>query len=213
VKYPFILFDLDGTLIDTNELILQSFEHTLEHFFPGRYTRQDVLPYMGEPLVTQFGRWAPSEQVPSMVETYRRHNVENHDRLVTIFPNVQDVLQQLKAEGYRMAVVTSKMRLTAEMGMRLFGLQQYIETAVTIEDTDKHKPDPAPLKLAMDRLAADPAKTLMVGDSPYDIMGGKAAGTATCAVAWSLRGRKGLEPHQPDYLIDDMKELLEIVRG
>lgn len=213
MKYPFLLFDLDGTLIDTNELILQSFEHTLEHYFPGRFTRNDVLPYMGEPLVTQFGRWAQTEQVPLLVETYRKHNVENHDRLVTLFPHVQDVLTELQEAGCRMAVVTSKMRLTAEMGLRLFGLNRFMETVVTIEDTDKHKPDPAPMRLAMERLGADPAQTLMVGDSPYDIMGGQAAGTATCGVAWSLRGREGLAGYKPDYLIGDMRELLEIARG
>lgn len=213
VKYPYILFDLDGTLIDTNELILQSFEHTLEHYFPGRYTRKDVLPHMGQPLVKQFALWAEAEQVPSLIETYRKHNVENHDRLVTVFPNVREVVQELQAQGCRMAVVTSKMRLTAEMGIRLFGLERFFETIVTIEDTEKHKPDPAPLQLAIERLGADPGKTIMVGDSPYDIQGGQAAGTATCGVAWSLRGREGLAPYKPDYLIQDMKELLEIVRG
>ncbi|MFC4768333.1 pyrophosphatase PpaX [Effusibacillus consociatus] len=213
MRYPYILFDLDGTLIDTNELILQSFEHTLEHYFPGRYTRKDVLPYMGEPLVKQLGRWAEPERVPEMAGTYRNYNVEQHDRLVAIFPDVQEVLEELKNLGCRMAVVTSKMRLTAEMGLRRFGLERYMGTIITIEDTEKHKPDPEPLLLAMKRLGADPVKTLMVGDSPYDILGGQSAGTATCGVAWSLRGREGLTRYKPDYLIEDMKQLVEIVRG
>ncbi|GAX90810.1 pyrophosphatase PpaX [Effusibacillus lacus] len=212
MKYPYILFDLDGTLIDTNELILQSFEHTLELFFPGRFTRQDVLPYMGEPLVTQFSRWASAEQVPLLVDTYRKFNVENHDRLVTIFPNVLESITELKQQGCKMAVVTSKMRLTAMMGLRLFGLDRFMDTVITIEDTDKHKPDPAPLLLAMDQLEADPGRTLMVGDSPFDILGGQAAGTSTCGVAWSLRGPEGLAPYNPKYLIDDMRELLSILR-
>ncbi|WP_018132070.1 pyrophosphatase PpaX [Effusibacillus pohliae] len=213
MKYPYILFDLDGTLVDTNELILQSFEHTLEHYFPGRYSRQDVLPYMGEPLVKQFARWAPPEQVSELVQAYRKYNVENHDRLATIFPNVPEVLAELKAQGCRMAVVTNKMRLTAERGLRLFGLDRYLETVVTVEDTDQHKPHPAPLQIAIERLGGEPAGTLMVGDSPYDILAGQAAGTATCAVAWSLRGCEGLASYKPDYLIDEMRELLEIVRG
>lgn len=212
MKYTHILFDLDGTLVDTNELILQSFEYTLGQFFPGRYTRHDVLPYMGEPLVKQFSRWAEAEQVPQMVDVYRKHNVEHHDRLVAIFPHVKEVLTELKDSGIKMAVVTNKMRLTADMGLRLFDLDPLIDVLVTIENTTKHKPDPEPLLFAMDKLGAESRKTLMVGDSPYDIMAGKAVGTATCGVAWSLRGREGLLLHKPDYLIDDMNELLEIVR-
>lgn len=213
MKYLNLLFDLDGTLVDTNELILQSFEHTLEQFFPSRYTRKDVLPYMGEPLIQQFGRWAEPNQVPALVDVYRKHNVENHDRLVTIFPNVQEVLGKLKEAGCQMAVVTNKQRLTAEMGLRMFGLDKLMDVIITIEDTEKHKPDPEPLLIAMKRLQADPEKTLMVGDSPYDILAGKAAKTATCGVSWSVRGREGLLPHQPDYLVENMNELLEIVRG
>jgi pyrophosphatase PpaX len=213
MKFTHILFDLDGTLVDTNELILQSFEHALGHFFPGRYTRQDVLPYMGEPLVQQFSRFTEPELVPQLVDVYRKHNVEKHDLLVAIFPHVKEVLTDLKNTGHKLAVVTNKMRLTAEMGLRLFELEPLIDVLVTIEDTTKHKPEPEPLLFAMDKLGAEAEAALMVGDSPYDIMAGKAAGTATCGVSWSLRGKEGLIEYQPDYLIDDMKELLKIVRG
>lgn len=212
MKFTYILFDLDGTLVDTNELILQSFEHALGHYFPGQYTRQDVLPYMGEPLVQQFSRFAEPELVMQLVEVYRKHNVENHDLLVTIFPQVKEVLTELKNSGHKLAVVTNKMRLTAEMGLRLFELEPLIDVLVTIEDTVKHKPEPEPLLFALKKLGAVPESALMVGDSPYDIMAGQAAGTATCGVAWSLRGKQGLMEYQPDYLIDNMQELLRIVR-
>lgn len=212
MRYSHILFDLDGTLIDTNELILQSFEHTFETFFPGQYTRADILPHMGQPLVTQFGRFAP-DRVQEMIDVYREHNIANHDRLVTIFPDVREVLQELKDMGCTMAVVTSKMRRTALMGVQLFGIESFFDAFVTIEDTDKHKPHPEPLLLAMKKIGAQPDQTLMIGDSPYDIEGGKRAGVATCGVAWSLRGEAGLRPYWPDYVIREMKDLLPIIRG
>jgi pyrophosphatase PpaX len=209
IKY--ILFDLDGTLIDTNELILRSFEHTLEDYAPGQYTREHVLPHMGEPLWDQMERFVPGRS-PEMVETYRKFNVEQHDHYVREFPHVRDVLKRLHEDGYKMAVVTSKMRLTAQMGWELCGLAPYLDAFVCIEDTDKHKPHPDPVLLGMKLLGANPEETMMIGDSPYDILAGQAAGTMTVGVKWSLRGEAGLRPYNPDFLVADMLELEAIIR-
>lgn len=212
MRFSYVLFDLDGTLIDTNELILRSFEHALEHHVPGQYTRADVLPHMGEPLWDQMERFVPG-QSPELVKTYRKFNIEQHDNYVQAFPHVREVLQRLHGDGVKTAIVTSKMRLTAEMGWKLCGLTPYLDAFVTIEDTAEHKPHPAPVLKAIQLLGADPASTLMVGDSPYDIGAGKAAGVKTAAVKWSLRGEEGLRPHDPDYLVADMLELEAIIRG
>ncbi|HEU4964497.1 MAG TPA: pyrophosphatase PpaX [Bacilli bacterium] len=212
MRFPYVLFDLDGTLADTNELILRSFEHTLEQYAPGKFTRADILPHMGEPLWDQMERFVPGKS-PEMVKTYRTFNVEQHDRYVTPFPHVKDVLERLHADGVKMAIVTSKQRLTAEMGWELCQITPYLDAFITIEDTKEHKPHPAPVLAAMKLLGADPATTLMVGDSPYDIGAGKAAGVKTVGVKWSLRGEEGLRPYDPDYLVADMLELEAIIRG
>jgi pyrophosphatase PpaX len=219
MRYTSVLFDLDGTLLDTNELIIRSFEYTLEKFYPGRYTRKEILPLMGQPLVQQMVFYAGEDaarletHVQHMIDTYREYNIAMHDQLVTLFPHVAEVLSTLHAEGVRMAVVTSKMRHTAQMGLDRFLLTPLFEAIVTVEDTEKHKPDPEPLLLAMEKLGAHREKTIMVGDSPYDLLGARAAGVAGCGVAWSLRGRDALAEFKPDYIIDDMRELLTIVRG
>lgn len=212
MNYRYVLFDLDGTLLDTNELILRSFEHALDLHVPGQYTRADVLPHMGEPLVDQMERFVPGRS-KELVATYRKFNIEQHDELVTEFPQVKDVLGRLHKAGVKMAIVTSKMRLTAQMGWDLVGIGQYFDAFVTADDTEKHKPHPDPLLLAMKLLGADPAETLMVGDSPYDILGGQAAGVKTAGVAWSLRGEAGLKPHNPDYMIHTMQELEATILG
>jgi pyrophosphatase PpaX len=219
MKYRYVLFDLDGTLLDTNELIIRSFEYTLEKFYPGRYTRTDILPLMGQPLIQQMEFYAGEDaarlenHVQQMVDTYREYNIAMHDQYVALFPHVSEVLATLHAEGVRLAVVTSKMRKTAQMGLDLFLLTPFFEAIVAVEDTEKHKPDPEPLLLAMDKLGAERERTIMVGDSPYDLLGAKAAEVASCGVAWSLRGREALAELKPDYIIDDMRELLSIVRG
>jgi len=212
MRYPYVLFDLDGTLIDTNELILRSFEHALEQHVPGKYTRADILPHMGRGLFEQMEEFVPGH-AEELVATYRKFNIEQHDALVYPFPHVQDVLKRLHAAGCRMAIVTSKMRLTAQMGWELCGLTPYLEAFITIDDVEQHKPHPEPILKAMELLQADPAQTLMVGDSPYDILAGRAAGVATAGVKWSLRGEDGLRPHHPDYLVTDMLELQAIILG
>ncbi|MFD2171977.1 pyrophosphatase PpaX [Tumebacillus lipolyticus] len=210
MNYRYVLFDLDGTLLDTNELILRSFEHTLEHHLPGKYTRADVLPHLGEPLFAQMERFAPGRS-EELAATYRKYNVEQHDLLVKEFPQVRDVLVNLHRNGIKMAIVTSKRRLTAQMGWELAKIGPYFDSFVTADDTEKHKPHPDPLLLAMEQLGADPEQTLMVGDSPYDILGGQAANVKTVAVAWSLRGEAGLRTYNPDYIVQDMNELQAIL--
>lgn len=212
MRYQYILFDLDGTLIDTNELILRSFEYALEQHVPGKYTRADILPHMGRGLVEQMEEFVPGHAA-ELVATYRKFNIEQHDALVHAFPHVQEVLKNLHEAGCKIGIVTSKQRLTAQMGWELCGLTPYLQTFVTIDDVQKHKPDPEPVQMAMQQLQADPARTLMVGDSPYDILAGRAAGVATAGVKWSLRGEEGLRSYEPDHLVADMLELQAIILG
>lgn len=212
MRYSYVLYDLDGTLLDTNELILRSFEHALDLHMPGMYTREQILPHMGQPLVQQMERFAPG-RVAELVATYRKFNLEQHDALVRAFAHVQDVLRELHEAGCKQAIVTSKMRLTTEKGLKLCGLTPYLDAVVTLDECEQHKPHPEPVEKAMALLGAEPAKTIMVGDSPYDIEAGRAAGVATVGVKWSLRGEVGLRAHQPDYLVNDMLELKKIILG
>jgi pyrophosphatase PpaX len=213
MKYTTVLFDLDGTIIDTNELILQSFLYTLNHYFPGKYTKEDVLPYMGQTLFEQMERYGGKELMNELVAHYREHNVRVHDELVTEFPHVAEVIPQLAEMGVQLGVVTTKMSKTALMGLRLFDLERYMQVLVTYESTVEHKPHPAPVLLALEELGADPARTLMVGDSEYDILAGKRAGIATAGVAWSLKGEAYLQQFEPDYILRDMREIVPIVKG
>ncbi|MCO7125040.1 pyrophosphatase PpaX [Sporolactobacillus shoreicorticis] len=206
-----VLFDLDGTLIDTNNLILTSFQYTLDHYFPGKFTRDDLIPFIGESLESSFSQVSP-KLMNEMISMYREHNSRYHDRLVTEFPYVRETLAALKADGCSLGVVSTKKRDMVERGLRLTRMADFFETVVTSDDVMRLKPDPEPVERAMNDLSAQKESTVMVGDSPSDILAGENAHVRTAAVGWSLKGRTMLERLNPDYLLDNMKDLLNIVR-
>lgn len=212
MKFETVLFDLDGTILDTNELILTSFMHALDTFFPGKYTREDVIPHMGDTLYKQMERFGP-EIVNELVETYREHNLQVHDELVRAFPHVKEVVQALRKKGAKIGVVTTKQRQTATMGIRFLDIEADLDTVVCYDDTQHHKPHPEPVLTAVKRLQADAGRTLMVGDSQFDIQAARRAGVACCAVSWSLKGVEFLRRFHPNYIIDDLREVLDLVNG
>jgi len=213
MKYKTLLFDLDGTIINTNELIIQSFLYTLEQFYPGKYQREDLIPHMGKPLYEQMVTFGEEEKAQAMIDVYREHNIRTHDEMVEEFPYVKEVLKELFEAGATLGVVTTKMRNTTEMGLKLFGLDQYMSTIVSYEDTEYHKPAPEPVLLGMKKLSADPKTTLMVGDSQYDIQSAQNAGVTSVGVGWSIKGPDFLKQFNPDFMLEDFRDLVPIVKG
>lgn len=206
-----LLFDLDGTLIDTNELIIQSFLHTFEKYFPGEYSREDVLPFMGPTLWETFSQ-IDKDNVEKLVEEYRTFNLANHDDYVEEFAGVKDTLKILQEKGYKLGVVTTKKWDTAMKGLKLTGLEEFFDVIVALDHVTKAKPDPEPILLALTKLHSKPEEALMIGDNSHDILGGKNAGTKTAGVAWSLKGRAYLEQFEPDYILENMRDLLSILK-
>ena len=205
-----VLFDLDGTLIDTNELIIQSFLHTMEHYFPGQYEREHVFPFMGPTLQETFEKLNPTK-VEEMIQTYREFNHREHDRLVKEFEGVYETVEALIRHGYKIGIVTTKIRETVLKGLRLTKLEPFFPVIVAIDDVEKAKPDPEPIEKALKLLDSIPEHTIMVGDNHHDILGGKNAGTKTAGVAWSIKGEAYLAQFKPDYMLQNMKDLLKIL--
>ncbi|MFC5450913.1 pyrophosphatase PpaX [Paenibacillus aestuarii] len=206
-----VLFDLDGTIVDTNELIVQSFLHSLEGQTPEPLTREVIIPNMGRPLIEQMKLFTGRDEVEDVINKYRTFNVSKHDELVKEFPNVRTAMQKLHANGIKIGIVTSKIRLTTGMGLKLVGLDPYVSTIVTVEDVKEPKPSPEGILAALATLGSSKEETMMVGDSHYDIEAAKNAGVVSVGVSWSWKGRSYLEAYKPDYLIDDAMELLPIV--
>lgn len=209
-KITTVLFDLDGTLIDTNELIIQSFLHTLGKYYPDQYKREDVLQFIGPSLKATFGSM-DEEKIEEMIGVYRDFNLFNHDSLVTEFEGVHETVAELKEKGYKLGIVTTKKLDVVKKGLKLTGLDAFFEVIVALDHVTKEKPDPEPIMKALEQLGSTPDEAIMVGDNFHDILGGKNAGTKTAGVAWSIKGKAFLEEYHPDYMLDNMKDLLTIL--
>ncbi|MGJ9457599.1 pyrophosphatase PpaX [Oceanobacillus sp. CF4.6] len=203
-----ILFDLDGTLIDTNELINASFRHTFEHYKLA-FTPDEILEFNGPPLIETFQKIDP-EKADRMVATYREHNLSEHDNYVTAFPQVIETLEELLKREIKLGIVTTKMTKSVNMGLTLTGLDRFFDTIITFDHVSRPKPHAEPVLKAMESLQADPATTLMVGDNHHDIESGKNANVQTAGVAWSHKGKERLMEYNPTYMLEQMSDLLKI---
>lgn len=206
-----ILFDLDGTILDTNELIIRSFLESLKDVVPEGFGREHIIPIMGQTLTDQMRKFSGQEEVEHLIKAYRQVNLRLHDELVKPFANVVEVLKKLHENGIQIGVVTTKMRMTTERGLKYVGIYDYIDAIVTIDDVTHPKPHPEPVIKAMEQLGADPAATLMVGDSTVDMESAVAAGTIAVGVAWSLKGAQVLSDAGAAHIIDDMLDLYSLV--
>ena len=210
-KITTLLFDLDGTLIDTNELIIASFLHTFDHYYPGQYSREDVYQFIGPSLAQTFGSLDPHRK-DEMIEFCREHNHSHHDLLVREYEGVYETIDLLKKSGYKVGIVTTKMRKAVEMGLIKTQLDKFFDVVVTLDDVQMPKPDPEPIELALKLIGSTPSETIMVGDNSHDILAGKNAGTKTAGVAWTIKGREFLEQFNPDYMLENMRDLLTILK-
>lgn len=206
-----VLFDLDGTIVDTNELIIESFLHVLNDKLAMQITRDQLIPQMGGPLVDQFQYFTGRSIVDQQVADYRKYNLMRHDEMVSVFPYVNEVVQAFAKHGIKMGVVTTKMRDTTKRVLQMFDLLPYMQTVVTLEDVEHAKPHPEPVQRALDALQAEPKETVMVGDSSFDILSAQQAGVCSAGVAWSLKGVAALSVYKPDWILNDIRDLYDIV--
>lgn len=207
-----LLFDFDGTLLDTNELIIQTFMHLFDKKFPGQYKREDCLRFIGPSLQEIFEELTPGEE-DEMIAQYREWNSVHHDELVTEYDDVVSTLEQLKAQGIRLAIVSTKKLENIDRGLRVLGAEHLFEVKVGLEDVKNVKPDPEPILVAIERLGVSKDEVMMIGDNSHDIQGGKNAGVKTAGVAWSIKGEAFLKQFNPDYILQQMEDLLLIIKG
>ncbi|MBB6673158.1 pyrophosphatase PpaX [Cohnella nanjingensis] len=205
-----VLFDLDGTIIDTNELIIQAFLYALKGIVPPAFSRDEIIPLMGQTLLSQMRQFSGREEVNELLASYREYSLHHHDEMVSLFPGVEQVVPLLKAHGLKLGVVTTKMRETTERALKLLGLYDYMDVIVTLDDVTHPKPHAEPVENALRALGEDPSGALMVGDSGVDILSALAAGAIPVGVAWSLKGDAVLREAGASHIIHDMRELIPL---
>ena len=209
VRFPVVLFDLDGTVVDSGSIILASMRHATREVLGRDFGDAELMQAVGGPgLEAQMEVFAP-ERVDELVQVYRAHNEPLHDELEAC-AGMEDVLLRLHEQGHRLGIVTAKRRATVELAFARVPIAHLFETVVGGDETQKHKPDPEPLLLAAKRMSAQPDETAYVGDSPFDIRAAKAAGMHAIAVTWGrIHDRERLEREEPDAIVDTAEELLE----
>lgn len=208
---PALLFDLDGTLLDSKDLLLAGYKHTVLQHLGRETTDEDWMPHFGRPLRDQMAAFS-EELADEMTSTYRRFYGQHHETMLRLYPGVGDMIATLHREGYRMGVVTSKATRFAVRGLQVFCLQGFFDIIVGENEVKAHKPDPDAVLLALREMNVPPENAWMIGDSPWDMQAGHAAGCRTAAVLWGPFSRETLAPDAPDLFVErpqDLPALLE----
>lgn len=210
MSFRTIVFDLDGTLIDSLGLILASYRHTMDTHLGQRPPDAKWLEGVGTPLAVQMRGFArDDEEAAAMVETYTRHNLANHDTLVRQYPGVLEAVERLHDRGKVLAIATSKRAEATYMGLRACGFPtEWFAGIITADDVSRPKPDAQPVLMALDAAAeSEPSRAVYVGDSVHDMRSGRGAGTATAAVLWGPNSRDTLGPERPDFWVESPADL------
>ena len=211
MRFPVVLFDLDGTVIDSGDIILASMRHAAKEVLGLEPADEELMAAVGGPGLEAQMRALSPERVEELVTVYRAHNEPLHEGLACC-DGIDDLLVELKDEGRRLGIVTAKRRKTVELAFAQIPIEHLFETVVGGDETERHKPDPEPLLLALERLDARPEDTAYVGDAPFDVKAAKAAGICAIAVTWGgIHNRERLEAEEPNAIVDTPEELRAVL--
>ena len=212
-KLDTIIFDLDGTLIDTNQIIIDSFRETFNKHFPEEtITLDDIKSFIGPTLEQTFGKYTNDPfKIQDMIDTYRTYYVENEMGSFEIYPNVKEVLKDLKDDGYNLAILTSKFKKAAWPSFTHYNLDSIFDVFISLDDVEKPKPDKNAVETVLSHFP-ESKTAIMIGDNQGDILAGKNANIYSAGVAWSLKGAAHLMEVNPDFMLSDMKDIYRVIK-
>lgn len=214
-KIDTVLFDFDGTVMDTNNVILMSWQHTFRTLRGREADQKTIVKTFGEPLELTMKKFFPEVPAEKALEVYRSFHRDNFGELIDLFPGMRELLTEVKRRGYKTGLVTSRLYNTTMQGLEKYEIKDLFDAVLTADDTDKHKPDPAPINITLEKLGSSPETSIMLGDTLFDLLCAKNAGVRSTLVSWSLAlhgmTKEELGEAAPDYIIQKPEELLEII--
>jgi pyrophosphatase PpaX len=211
MRYRTVLFDLDGTLIDSGAMILASFRHATRTVLRREIPDEEHVAAVGGSSIQDQMRTFDADRVDELVRVYREHNTPLHDELEA-FPGVHALLARLRDEGRRLGIVTAKRRKTVQLAFDRLRIGEFFDAVVTTDDTDLHKPHPEPVLHALELLDSEPADGAFVGDSPFDVQAGKAAAVFTVGVSWGkIHPGERLLEHGADLIVSRPEQLFDVL--
>jgi len=207
-----VFFDFDGTLVDTNPLIIRTFNETFDALLNDRkLSEAEILDCIG-PTLDETGKKYFPDSPQQFVDHYRELNLKYHDDMVEIYPGISQMLEALKRMGLSLAIVSSKKRDVVIRGLQLMDLEKYFDFILAGDEVKNPKPHQEPVEIALKRFGLEPSEAMMVGDNSHDIHSAQNAGVLSVAVGWAFKGADYLKKFAPDYIIEDANELIEIVK-
>jgi len=216
LRYAAALFDLDGTLIDSGQDLVASVRYALAGVFPGREPpdAEDILVQVGKPLeviMRELGYPADDASAQRFVDVYRAHYAEHFNEHTKTYPGVEELLEQLRAAGVKLALVTTKHQVQADFTVKALGLARHFDYVHGWQEGREHKPHPEPVLTALKLLGVQPCEAIMVGDSELDIEAARAAGVDTCAVTYGFRPAWFLREFHPDFLVSRAADIGPVI--
>lgn len=211
-----LLFDFDGTLMDTNDVIIASWQETFRQLTGGEADEAMLYATFGEPLEGTMRRFFPDVPLEKSLQIYRGYQAQHYLEEIHLFPGIRALLDELATRPVQMALVTSRLRHTTRQALEAFDLEKYFACVITADDVTRHKPDPQCIQAALDHLGAAPQQALMVGDTVHDIQCARNAGVRSVLVSWTAALARNLEEglpedQTPDAIIEQPSELLGLV--
>ena len=223
-KYDTVLFDFDGTVVDTTDAVLKAWQHTYDVLRPGGYDEEECLSTFGEQLDMSMHRHFPEFPTQQVVDIYRNWQRERLGELAHEIPGVFDALDTIKTSGFKLGLVTSRHKDTADVLFDMFNVRQYFDVMLMSEDTERHKPDPQPIDKALSMLGSEPEKSIYIGDAVFDLLTAHNAGVDFGLVMWTRtyeveRGENGTPVRalsdstddQPEYFIETPAEIIDVL--
>jgi pyrophosphatase PpaX len=211
MRFRTVLFDLDGTLVDSGAMILSSFRHATRTVLQREIPDEQLAAFVGGGHISEHMRSLDERRADELLRAYREHNEPLHDELQA-FEGVEALLATLTREGRKLGIVTAKRRRGVDLAFAVLPIEHFFDVVVTTESTERHKPDPEPVLFALSQLGSTPDEAAFVGDSPFDVGAGKAAGVYAIGVSWG-----GLHPEErlleagADIVVHSRRELLDVL--
>lgn len=209
-KIDTVLFDFDGTVMNTTDVILDSWQHTFNTFEGRSRPVEEIVKTFGEPLHYTMERVLPHVDPEEAIETYRSFHRDNFGQRISVFEGMAELLAELKRREYKTGLVTSRLAGTTWEGLHKYDLAEYFDVVVSCDDTDKHKPDPTPVNITLEKLGSKAENSIMLGDTMFDILCARNAGVLSVLVGWAiaLSPEEIAGPDGPDFIIEKAEDLL-----
>ena len=208
-----VLFDFDGTLLDSNALIADCLRHTVKTLASRGISDEEIRSTFGELLADSMRRLMPDVEAEYALDFFRDYQREIFLDRISLFDGTEETLRVLKAAGYKTALVTSRMKGSTERALTFFGIGGFFDAVLTASDTEKFKPDPDPIFTILDMIGSRPGEAIYIGDTEHDIEAGRAAGVITVLVDWSLAlppGKRADTP-APDIIIHELGDIAKLL--